>query len=672
MQIKEERKDPAYGISGGYQYPPPVSLQNGIQNPPSHPSQLNPQPPMTHPFYQNGGMHGMPNPHAYQMPGMQPPPYYPPPVAQGLDQTQDKPKEPEPEKPKVSENQIDFSSVKGIFGWTTVDGINVPYIFRKEKKFVSVRVVEQKLLSRYPNSYPDELGKHQPLTSYFITVHEAKLLNEINLEHCGGEFGQKQFNTKDLIVLLEDFVDFYNLVKKTFPIEDKIIPQNPALLSTTVHLNSVEEDTGDPCGWIQVNNTVTPYVKRKDQGKFVPLSVMKYAAALVIPEKGVLPTDEECDLLNKACKLAGFNFTFSKTTRIICLSDITKHCNVHLIELPMENPLQHAQYLDLSSESTNATKEEPPTSPNQQLSPAAAPPRPLSNERAGEREVPSRYPPPGPPMPQPYYDPRYMNMFSYNRYPMYPAQHYGPPNVTVNQPHPAFPHMQMGRQQYSPYPPTARNPTPEQMKNRTSPGRSMANPVHQMNSKPSMPNRATPPHVNSQMMQQPVFPNQNHYPRGMPRGNVPASSQYPGHMPPNQPRQSYPQSQRGQAPGKGMPPGSHPSQFPFMPNYPMPNVGQQMNHHPSQMPRGPAVPNNPQSSAIPPPPHMSGPHQAMGPRQQHPQGGPNSQLRQQTPHVAVVAPQNVQVSKLNSYRLNRSCYIPYVNRLCSDVFFHQL
>lgn len=216
MQIKAERQDTGYSVASGYQPPPALPIPNG--GPPSHPSQLSnafrQMPPQLYATYS-------------QVPGQQQsnaggqPPYFPPPSSVSGSQvsqvTNGNNEQADAEKIKISENQIDFSSVKGIFGWTTVDGVNVPYIFRKDKQFVSVRIVEQKLLSKYPNSYPDELGKHQPLTSYFITGHEAKLLNEINTVHCGGEFGQKQFNSKDLIVLLEDFVDFYNLVKKTFP-----------------------------------------------------------------------------------------------------------------------------------------------------------------------------------------------------------------------------------------------------------------------------------------------------------------------------------------------------------------------------------------------------------------------------------------------------------------------
>ncbi|KAK3609188.1 hypothetical protein CHS0354_003170 [Potamilus streckersoni] len=247
------------------------------------------------------------------------------------------------EKSQNLENLVDFPSIKGLFGWTTVDDVNIPYILRHDKRFVSVRIVEMKLLGRYPNSYPDELGKHKPLTSFFITHNEARLLNEINLVHCGGEYGSKEFTQKDLIVLLSDFIEFHNIVKKTFP-ERNTPNQN----TKTVE----EKELFTHCGWLQINNTVTPYVKRPS-GKYVPFSVIRYAAGLMTSEndilKGVLPTQIECDLMNKACMLAGFNFNFAKTTRIIALTDILQTNFVHVTELPMENPLSRAHYMALSA-----------------------------------------------------------------------------------------------------------------------------------------------------------------------------------------------------------------------------------------------------------------------------------------------------------------------------------
>lgn len=254
------------------------------------------------------------------------------------------------------ENQPDFQSIKGVFGWTSIDNVNVPYILRADKQFVSVRIVEMKLLNRYPNSYPDDLGKHAPLTSFFITPNEAKLLNEINLQHCGGEYGKKEFTSKELIVQLSDFIRFYDLVKKTFP--DAAAARREAI---------------ETAGWLQIKNTVTPYITRSD-GKYVPLSVIQYAAGLLTNERvsGLQPTKRECELLNEACKTAGVEFVFSDaTTRFINISDILKLSPVDITELPSSNPLKHAAYMELpttsnqrTSEKTKVTLDSVPSQPN--------------------------------------------------------------------------------------------------------------------------------------------------------------------------------------------------------------------------------------------------------------------------------------------------------------------
>jgi len=249
--------------------------------------------------------------------------------AQSTPQSHTKKPEPPPQ-----ESQIDFQSIKGVFGWTVIDNVYVPYILRGDKEFVSVRIVELKLLSRYPNSYPDDLGKHAPLTSFFVTPNEAKLLNEINVQHCDSEYGKKEFVSKDLIVLLSDFIRFYELVKKTFP---------------DAAAARAEQLAREAAGWLQIKNTVTPYVKRVD-GKYVPLSVIQYAAGLLVNEKvsGLPPTPLECQMLNEACKKAGVEFVFSDTsTRLISLNDIQRNASVEIIELPSSNPLKHATYMEL-------------------------------------------------------------------------------------------------------------------------------------------------------------------------------------------------------------------------------------------------------------------------------------------------------------------------------------
>ncbi|XP_076465092.1 LOW QUALITY PROTEIN: uncharacterized protein LOC143296941 [Babylonia areolata] len=252
--------------------------------------------------------------------------------------------------PEASEDAIDYDSVRGVFGWATLDDINVPCIFRKGKRFVAVRIVEKKVLNKYPNSFPDELGRKEPLVSYFVTEAEAALLNEINTVHCSFEYGHQPFTTKDLIVDLVEFEDFYRLVKKTFP--ENVLAAITANENTK--RSSVDERKAllaKMCGWMQINNTVTPYIFRS-RDKYVPLSVIQYAAQLLTKEQveGHLPTAEECDLLNDTCRSAGFDFTFGRNTKLLHIAEVVQRCQVKIFELPFENPLQHAQYIDSLSQ----------------------------------------------------------------------------------------------------------------------------------------------------------------------------------------------------------------------------------------------------------------------------------------------------------------------------------
>lgn len=252
---------------------------------------------------------------------------------------------------EFSEDQIDIESIKGRFGWTEVTNINIPYLVRKGQKYVSVRIVEQKILSKYPNSYPDEIKKRPPLESHFITLNEAKLLNEINYNHCGCEYGKKEFTKTDLIVLLADFIEFLNFVQNTFPEKGNQVKshQGNTLPQVTRVDHRGDSAIKETCGWLQINNTVTPYLTRIKE-KFVPVSIMKYAAKINLKDEGFLPTKEECDLLNRMCTIAGFRFVFTSITRIISLSTIRIVHSVIVKELPSDNPLSHVKYVEQNSE----------------------------------------------------------------------------------------------------------------------------------------------------------------------------------------------------------------------------------------------------------------------------------------------------------------------------------
>ena len=140
-----------------------------------------------------------------------------------------------------------------------------------------------KILSQYPSNYPEELQRQPPLISHFISQSEAKLLTWINRVQCNNQFGSEQFITSDLIVELKDLTDLFCEVQKHFPNVN------------SEHKHQVACSTGCDGGWVQVNNTVVPFIYRHPY-KFVSLHVIRHAAGLLqdvqVPNDNI--TCEEC------------------------------------------------------------------------------------------------------------------------------------------------------------------------------------------------------------------------------------------------------------------------------------------------------------------------------------------------------------------------------------------
>lgn len=59
----------------------------------------------------------------------------------------------ETNKETENKNEADEESAKGHFGWVTFENgkVYIPYIFRQQEKYCSVRMVEMKLLNKYLN-----------------------------------------------------------------------------------------------------------------------------------------------------------------------------------------------------------------------------------------------------------------------------------------------------------------------------------------------------------------------------------------------------------------------------------------------------------------------------------------------------------------------------------------
>lgn len=202
---------------------------------------------------------------------------------------------PDNEDPKAV--VIDQESIRGIFGWTTLEGVHIPFILRQEEKFTAVRIIERTLLKKYLQALPTDVYSCTYIKSYFITENEAKLLNEINLKHCERQFGHELFSSKDLVVHLSDVEQLYEFLSTCY--HKLTRPQLPG--------GSKE----DRCGIIRVDGSTVPYVRRNGT-KFVPLSLFERDSEKSLEAKAETLEPWEASYLKFCCKMAGIEHEFLK------------------------------------------------------------------------------------------------------------------------------------------------------------------------------------------------------------------------------------------------------------------------------------------------------------------------------------------------------------------------
>jgi hypothetical protein len=123
---------------------------------------------------------------------------------------------------------------------------------------------------------------------------------------------------------------------------------SPADLRTNGTASGTGSGTGSVVegGWIQVNNTLVPYVKH-GSSRLLPLSVLRNAANLLqergIPHQPAKPQDSA--RLNACCKETDVDFRFARHTKLVTLENLVANDHqVLLKELPDGgNPFEHAE-----------------------------------------------------------------------------------------------------------------------------------------------------------------------------------------------------------------------------------------------------------------------------------------------------------------------------------------
>ena len=117
------------------------------------------------------------------------------------------------ENPSAGSFSQDDLSKMGKFGWCEVAGVSLPVIFRSQtESFLSVRMAEKALLSRFLQVLPNEVVTCPFVHSYRMTEVESRLMNEINTKHADSQFGKENFTIKDLVVKKNDVVKFFQFL----------------------------------------------------------------------------------------------------------------------------------------------------------------------------------------------------------------------------------------------------------------------------------------------------------------------------------------------------------------------------------------------------------------------------------------------------------------------------
>lgn len=203
---------------------------------------------------------------------------------------------------------IDAASIRGAFGWTTINSVNLPFILRGEEKFLAVRMVESKIINRYADSLPWMVFTCTNIRSYYITENEAKLLNEINGHHCEFQFGYRSFTTRDVVVRLQDTCMFYEFLETC---RNKLFPSNN------------NQSHKDKCGFVILNKSLIPYL-RKGTKRYVPLISVQQEIPVSLTESMTI-SEWDLSYLRFLCNVTGMDLRkFKQGGSLSCLEDLCK------------------------------------------------------------------------------------------------------------------------------------------------------------------------------------------------------------------------------------------------------------------------------------------------------------------------------------------------------------
>ena len=232
--------------------------------------------------------------------------------------------------------------------WVVIDQIKfkdfpIPCIIRDNdpiKEYVSVRIIETVILSKFESCLSDEAKKFGLLAKYPCTSGEINTLNDINQNHVDKLYGKEIFEYEtDFLVSLEQFMKFYKIIERTVPLR---INSNENILKKIPHIdNGPLIQKAHNQNFVQINNL------RSNANSFKQL-VPNYRLSFNEPMMHRLPNYSHYNICNTNSNSYQNNhnqfFNYAH-------SNILNHHLINKIHSNQINPIQHQVFHLLSSTS---------------------------------------------------------------------------------------------------------------------------------------------------------------------------------------------------------------------------------------------------------------------------------------------------------------------------------
>ncbi|CAH0563733.1 unnamed protein product [Brassicogethes aeneus] len=207
------------------------------------------------------------------------------------------------------EDRIDYESVQGKFGWTSIDNFNVPYVIRAGEKFTAIRIAEMKLLQQFKDFCNSEVYGCFTIKQHKMTAAEIRLFNEINMFHSNAFYGNYPFTEIDNLLKLEDVENLYDLYS----------------FIKSAYNDQVSVSDTSPCGFVKMDDQPpVPYVVVKGL-KYLPMFYFE-GAQEYLEGNAIEITDWHLSYLKFCCKIQGIRQEFysSEKCQVVEFEELKK------------------------------------------------------------------------------------------------------------------------------------------------------------------------------------------------------------------------------------------------------------------------------------------------------------------------------------------------------------